>query len=123
MSHNASRDTASTDWWTSIRTTAFFAAAEQSEPEPEPVDPAAIELAEWDARRGELGLGRFDSDFVGIDNGGGLPDWRDRPEQAPTAMDEYAATRTAVTASSVFGCPSPQPRNNTSPWTSDGQPR
>ena len=110
------------EWWTAIRQTAFFAAAEQSEPEPEPVDPAAIELAEWGARRGELGLGGYDSDFIGIDNGGGLPDWRTPvvEEVQFSAMDKYAAQRKELgvrDASAEFGASPAQPRVNRSSWS------
>ena len=111
----------SMDWWTSIRTTAFFAAAEPVEPEPEP-DAASVPLDSWaEVRTSKFGLGTHDTgDFIGVDQGGGdWPDWQHpvQPEQAePTEMDEYAATRTARTASAVFGCPAPTPRSNTSPW-------
>jgi hypothetical protein len=115
----------SKDWWTSIRTTAFFAAGEQAEAAPEAVDPAAIELTDWGQRRAEMGLGGFDSDFIGIDDGAGLPDWRQRPIEQPeaeqTALGQYAATERAAagikTASAVFGASQPQPRRNPSPWS------
>ncbi len=119
--------TGSGDWWTRLRTTAFFAAAAQAEPEPTAVDPAEVELADWAERRAELGLGGYDSDFVGIDDGGGLPDWR-RPqhyeEPEPTELQQYAAQRKKLgvkDASAVFGASQPQPRRNASPWQAVNQ--
>jgi hypothetical protein len=117
---------ATRDWWTNIRESAFFAAAESVEPEPEPVDPAAIELDQWHARRGELGVvDSANADFIGLTaaDSSGLPDWRHpvQPEQAePSEMDAYAADRVAAgikTASDVFGADQPQPRRNASPWS------
>ncbi len=83
-----------------------------------------VPLADWHARRTELGLGSYDSDFIGIDGdqAGGLPDWRhpDHIEPKPTAMDEYAETRQASgvrSASDFFGVAPRQARVNSSPWS------
>jgi hypothetical protein len=122
----------SRDWWVGIRTTAFFTPEQVKEAEPEPVDPAAIGLSEWGQHREQLGLGGFDSDFIGIDGNQAAdwPDWRHLPEQPEpeqTEMAQYVATERAAAGikgrtSSVLGCPAPQPRSHTSPW-SDGHQR
>lgn len=113
------------DWWTNIRSTAFFAAAE-AEAEAETVDPAAIELAEWAEHRAELGLGSHDTgDWVGLgEDRSGLPDWRqpvEQPEPQLSAMDEYAGGERAAagikTASDVFGVSPPRPRTHSSPYS------
>lgn len=114
--------TESESWWSSIRSTTIFTPEVPEADVPEPVDPASIELSEWGERRTELGLGGYDTgDFIGVDRdqASGMPDWRHpvgQPEPEPTAMDEYAATRTTYTSSSVFGCPAPEPRSNQSPY-------
>jgi hypothetical protein len=115
----------SRDWWAGIRQTAFFAGAEQVEAEPDTVDPAAIELADWAEHREQLlGLGGYDTgDFIGLGDSSGLPDWRHPfvPEQVePTDPDQHIEARAAAgvkTASAVFGADPPRPRRNSSPWS------
>lgn len=121
--HPMSRDTTSVDWWTSIRTTAFFAAAE-TEPEPE-LTADDIPLDQWSARRGELGLGGHDTgDFIGVDldRASGLPSWRDHPVQPEpelSDLDRHRIEREGVIpdASDVFQAAPPRPRRNSSPWS------
>ena len=116
--------TASTDWWTSIRTTAFFDAAAGQEPEPEQLDPADVELADWSEHRAEMGLGSYDGsgDFVNLGaDQSGLPDWRrpTMPEQVEfTDLDRHAEDRAAAGIPDLndFGLPAGNPRSNASPW-------
>jgi hypothetical protein len=113
------------EWWTAIRVTAFFAAAEQAETEPDTIDPVTIELADWAEHREQLGLGSHGTgDFIGLgDDRSGLPSWQhpvNQPEPEPTPMETYATERAGAgikTASAVFGASQPQPRRNSSPWS------
>lgn len=116
----------SRDWWTSIRTTAFFDAVDQPEPEPETVNPADVPMSEWRARRSELGLGGFDSDFIAIDGNQAAdwPDWRHLPEQPEpeqTEMAQYAATERAAAGipdtTVLSGTVAPTPRTHTSAYS------
>jgi hypothetical protein len=115
--------TQSEDWWTSIRTTAFFKDAEPVEAEPQ-LDPAAIELADWAEHREQLGLGRYDTgDFIGVDRdqASGMPSWQHPvgpPEPEPTDLDLHAINRQGVIpdTSDVFQAAPPRPRRNPSPY-------
>jgi hypothetical protein len=111
-------------WWTAIRTTAFFAAAEPAEAEPV-LDPTDVPLDQWGATRSQLGLvDSANADFIGLttDDSSGLPDWRhpvQLSEHEPTPTETYATERAAAnikTASDVFGADQPQPRRHTSSW-------
>jgi hypothetical protein len=117
------------DWWTGIRAH-FAAAALAAEAVAPQLTADDVPMDQWAENREALGIHHQSGDIIGLsetDDRSGFPSWREHRDQAevpePTAMDEYAATRTAYTSSSVFGCPAPTPRRNTSPWTSDGQPR
>lgn len=110
------------DFFDGIRA-AFFTDAE---PEAEPVVTADdIPLDAWATRRGELGLGGKDTDFIGIDDevsASGMPDWRHPAyeEVVISAMDHYADEREELgikTASAVFGAAPAQPRTHSSPYS------
>jgi hypothetical protein len=72
-----------------------------------------------------MGLGGYDSDFVGIDGGraSGMPDWRHptMPEAVVISpMDEYSAHRKELgvrDASDVFGAAPATPRTHSSPYS------
>ena len=115
------RTAAAVGYWSAIHAKK---ATPHAEAEPEPALTAEdIELADWAEKRTALGLGRYDSDFVGIAGGdqSGMPDWRHptMPEEVViSAMDEARADRPAasVNSSDFFGVQAVNPRSAASPW-------